>query len=190
MFIILVCETFLTKDTIFMEALHTITNECDNVIVGTYYRPQTKLREGNVFTPVCDSVHRGVSVQGVSLSRGVSLQWGVSVCRGSLSGGEFLSRGLCPGGFCPRGLSPEGVSVQGGGHLSRGVFSRGVFVQRASLSGDVSVWGGSLSRAVSVQRMGGWVVFSVWGGSLSGRPPHMVKSGRYASYWNAFLSGY
>ena len=25
----------------------------------TYYRPQTKLRKGNVFTPVCDSVHRG-----------------------------------------------------------------------------------------------------------------------------------
>ena len=24
-----------------------------------YYRPQTKLWEGNVFTPVCDSVHRG-----------------------------------------------------------------------------------------------------------------------------------
>ena len=23
-----------------------------------YYRPQTKLREGNIFTPVCDSVHR------------------------------------------------------------------------------------------------------------------------------------
>ena len=25
-----------------------------------YYRPQTKLRKGNVFTPVCDSVHGGV----------------------------------------------------------------------------------------------------------------------------------
>ena len=24
-----------------------------------FYRPQTKLREGNVFTPVCDSVYRG-----------------------------------------------------------------------------------------------------------------------------------
>ena len=24
-----------------------------------YYRPQTKLREGYVFTGVCDSVHRG-----------------------------------------------------------------------------------------------------------------------------------
>ena len=73
------------------------------------YRPQTKLREGNVFTPVCDPVHTG------------------------------------------------GVSVQGG------------------LCSGVSVWGlypgGSLSR----------------GGSLSGRPPRTVKSGQYASYWNAFL---
>ena len=30
-----------------------------------FHCPQTKLREGNVFTSVCDSVHgRGVSVQG------------------------------------------------------------------------------------------------------------------------------
>ena len=24
-----------------------------------YYRPKTRLRQGNVFTPVCDSVHGG-----------------------------------------------------------------------------------------------------------------------------------
>ena len=29
-----------------------------------YYRPQTKLGEGNVFTCVCDSVHGGVPVRG------------------------------------------------------------------------------------------------------------------------------
>ena len=33
------------------------------------YRLQTKLRQGIVFTPVCDSVHRGRS-----LSRGVSVR--------------------------------------------------------------------------------------------------------------------
>ena len=27
-----------------------------------YYRPQTKLREGNVFTPICDSVRGGGGV--------------------------------------------------------------------------------------------------------------------------------
>ena len=33
----------------------------DSVILNIfpYYRPQTKLREGNVFTGVCDSLHRG-----------------------------------------------------------------------------------------------------------------------------------
>ena len=30
---------------------------------GTCCRPQTKLREGNVFTPACDSVRGGVSVR-------------------------------------------------------------------------------------------------------------------------------
>ena len=59
-----------------------------------FYRPQTKLQEGDVFIPVCDSVHGG--------------------------GGRSLSRGVS-------------------------------------------------------------------GGSLSRRPPHTVKSGRYASYWNALL---
>ena len=29
-----------------------------------YYRPQTKLREGNVFTGVCDSVHQGMPASG------------------------------------------------------------------------------------------------------------------------------
>ena len=65
-------------------------------LILLFYRPQTKLREGNVFTLVCDSVHRG----------------GVSVY------GRFLSgEGVCPGGgcLCPAGvsLSSRGVSVQG-----------------------------------------------------------------------------
>ena len=44
-------------------------------IVYYFYRPQTKLREGNGFTPVCDSVHSG---------------GGLCLCSG----------GLCPGGLC------------------------------------------------------------------------------------------
>ena len=45
-------------------------------VQGRYFcRSQTKLREGNVFTPVCDSVRRGVSVH----------------------------RGLCQGGLCQGG---------------------------------------------------------------------------------------
>ena len=80
---------------------------------------------------------RGVSIQGsLRPGGGLSVQ-GVSVQRGSLSGGLCL-------GLSVRGLSPEEVSVQS--------------------------W--SLSR--------GW-------GSLNGDPSRNQKSGRYASYWNAFL---
>ena len=53
-----------------------------------FYRPQTKLREGNVFTHVCDSVHKG-------------------------GGGISVRVGLCPGDLCPGGLYPVGVSVRG-----------------------------------------------------------------------------
>ena len=34
------------------------------------YHPQTKLREGSVFTPVCDSVHRGGGVSQHAMGRG------------------------------------------------------------------------------------------------------------------------
>ena len=57
-----------------------------------YYHPQTKLREGNVFTHVCDSVHGG----GGLWPRGVSV-W----------------EGFVQGGLCPGGVSVQGVSVQG-----------------------------------------------------------------------------
>ena len=33
------------------------------IFLSRYYRLQTKLLEGNVFAPVCDSVHGGVSIQ-------------------------------------------------------------------------------------------------------------------------------
>ena len=72
----------------------------------------TKLQQCNVFTPVCDSVHRGLYVQGDlcpmgSLSKGVSVQgdlcWGVSVQGVSVQGGLFpgclsVQGGLCLGG--------------------------------------------------------------------------------------------
>ena len=73
-------------------------------IVRCSYFPQMKLWEGNVFTPVCDSVHSRVSVQGVSV-QGDSVQ-GVSIQEDSVQG-ESLS-----GGLCPR-VSVQGDSVQG-----------------------------------------------------------------------------
>ena len=64
--------------------------------------PTTKLQLGNVFTRVCDSVHRGVctggSLSGGSLS-GVSVHW-VSVW-GSLSRPAVR---LCVGGTHPAGM--------------------------------------------------------------------------------------
>ena len=50
------------------------------------HRPQTKLGEGNVFTTVCDSVHRKGS-----LYRRISV------------GGVSVQGVLCPGGLCPGG---------------------------------------------------------------------------------------
>ena len=83
-------------------------------IVRCSYFPQMKLWEGNVFTPVCDSVHSWVSVQG-------------GLCPGGIFVWGSLSKDVCPGGLCP---------------------------------GDL----------------------------CQGDPPyHMVKSGWYTSYWNAFL---
>ena len=74
-----------------------------------FYRPQ-----GNVFTPVCDSVHRS---GGVAVSVWVGLCPGVSDCGGLCLGG------LCPVvsvwreclsiGSLPRGVSVQGVSVWG-----------------------------------------------------------------------------
>ena len=60
-----------------------------------------KLREGNVFTPVCDSVRRGgsLSIGGRSLSRGFSVRMGLCPARGgSVQGGEVsVQGGLCQG---------------------------------------------------------------------------------------------
>ena len=154
---------------------------CDHVLL---LLPATKLRQGNDFTPVCDSVpsmhHRSHDKGGLylrgglcpegSLSRGslsiggicpegvsvqgVSVQ-GVSVQRGS------LYRGLCPGGLCPGGLCPGGLCP--GGLCPEGVSVQGALSKR-------SLSRGSLSR-----------------GSLSRGTPHMVTNRQYASYWNALL---
>ena len=90
--------------------------------------PATKLRQGNDFTPVCQSF--------CSWGRGVS----VPACTtGHMTKGS-LSRGVCVQGVCVQGnLCPGGsLSIRS---LSRGPLSRvGVYVQGESLSR------GSLSR--------------------------------------------
>ena len=86
----------------------------------------TKLREGYVFTGLCDSVHvgGGLSVPACTtghMTRGFSVQGGVSVWgRGSLSlgglcpgWGQSLSQGVSVGRVSVQGISVQGVSVQG-----------------------------------------------------------------------------
>ena len=100
----------------------------------------------------------GGSLSNGSLSRGVSV-WGISVQGRFLSSGVSFQRGLCPGLSLPRGSLPRGVSAQG------------VSVQGGYLLGNLCP--GGLCLGVSVQ-----------GGSMLRTP---VTSGRYTSYWNAYL---
>ena len=176
MFIILICETILTKDTILwkpfipsqmsviMLLLVLITarkRSCGKVMflhLSVILFTGRSLSSGGSLSSGC-LCQVGVSVKGGSLSRGVS------VCRGSLSGGVSVQGVSVQGG-----LSPEGCLCPGGS-LSRG----GLCV------GGVSVQG-CLSR--------GWVGLCPDGGVSVRETTHMVKNERYASYWNAFLSGY
>ena len=73
-------------------------------------------------------------------------------------------------------------------HADNEVWGKVMFLHLSVIlfMGRVSVKGGLCPGGVSVQ----WVSVqgvSVWGRSLFWRPPETVKSGRYASYWNALL---
>ena len=52
----------------------------DNFV--SYYRQQTKLREGNVFTPVCDSVHGGEACMVTGMHGGEGACMAGSICGG------------------------------------------------------------------------------------------------------------
>ena len=97
---------------------------------------------------------------------------------GLYPGGSLSRRGsvqgvLCPGGLCLGFSVQGGLSVQGGS-LSGGSLCRqgGLCTGRGSLSRQGGLCPG---RGVSVQ------------GVSVGETPHTLTSGRYASYWNAFL---
>ena len=114
------------------------------------------LWQGNAFTPVCNSVHRGR---------------GLYPGEGAFCPGDFCPKGgLCPCGLCPGGslsgdLCPWGFLLGGSlssGSLSRASLSRGVSVKEVSLSRRGLCPGGcicsreslsseSLSGGVSVQ---------------------------------------
>ena len=105
-------------------SLFKTTRESDVNHPFNIYRPQTKLREGNVYTGVRDSVHRGgvCSLLGGACSQGVGclVQWGVPAPRG----------GGVPGpvgrGACSRGVWSQGGCLVWGCLVLGGACSRGV----------------------------------------------------------------
>ena len=84
-----------------MCCLDMYLSACERIYLWIYYCLQTKLREGNIFTGVCDSVHRGFLVPG----GGVPAPRGVWSTEGACSGGCLLLGGSWsqggPGGGPP-----------------------------------------------------------------------------------------
>ena len=89
-----------------------------------FYRLQTKLREGNVFTSFCYSVHVG----GGCFGPGVPGPGGYLVLGGTWSWGGLVPGGLVQGGCAPGGWGVWywGVSGSGGCLVLGGACSWGV----------------------------------------------------------------
>ena len=90
-----------------------------------FYRPQTKLRQGNIFTPVCHSVHGGGG--------------GGSYPNMHCSGGVPAPRGVCSRGVCSRRGAWSGVSARGGGGSAWGVYSQWGLLQGVCSGGGCLV---------------------------------------------------
>ena len=93
-------------------------------------------------------------------------------------GGVCIHGGLHPGHLHPRGVCIQGASASGGS-ASRASASKG-----GLHPGGICI-GGSASRGVCIQRG------STFRGNRADLPPRYYgiwpTSGRYVSYWNAFL---
>ena len=138
--------------------------------------------EGYVFTGVCHSVHRG-AVRGCS---------GGGMCGCSGGGMHGCSRGGvhgCSGGHA--WLLPGGVCVValGEGECAWLLRGRGS-VHGCSGGACVVAWGGAwllLGRGACVVAPGGACMAAAGGGVCGFSDEIRSMSGRYASYWNAFL---
>ena len=131
----------------------------------------TKLGQGNIFTPVCDSVNRG----GVVWSRGSLIFWGEGVWSRGVSNFSHLTYrgggGLIPGGSGPGcGVWSWGVSGPGGSLIFQGGSG-----PRGSLIFHIWHTGGWWSGPRGVWSWGGvwsqggvwsWGIVSDFGGSL------------------------
>ena len=136
--------------------------------VGTafsYYRQQLLLRKGNVFTSICFSVHRGHAWQrGVCMAKGAYMVKGGMCGKGDIHGkggmhgkGVMCGRGHTWGGMCGGGMHGKG-DMHGRGHAWQGHEWQGLCMAGGMHGGE---------------------------GRHGRRDGHC--SGRYASYWNAFL---
>ena len=93
-----------------------------------FYRPQRSCGQGNIFTPVCHSVHGGEWSRGVS-GLGGCLVWGWCLVGGCLVWGCVVLGGIWSGGCGPGGCLVQG-GVWGcglGGVVPGGVWSGGVW---------------------------------------------------------------
>ena len=115
---------------------------------ASFYCPQTNLREGNVFTTVCDSVHRGNAWQrehaegvcgteeGVN-GRGCVWQGSCMVGEGDGWQGDLHGRGACVAGD----MHGRGGMCGGGGmhgrraYMAGGMCGRGVMHGRGGMHG-------------------------------------------------------
>ena len=87
------------------------------------------------------------------------------------------------GGMCGRGLCVMGeCMVVVGGAWQGGMHGRGV-----CMVGACVLAGGMRAGVVSMHGGRGWHAWWPWGGACMGYDEIRSMSGRYASYWNAFL---
>ena len=73
------------------------------------YRPQTKFREGNVFTPVCHSAHLGACIPACNGAGGCLPG---DVCQGDVFPRGMSAQRVCPGDCLPGGCTPPWTQRQ------------------------------------------------------------------------------
>ena len=142
------------------------------------YRPQTKLQKGNVSTRVCHSVHWGRGMISLPVWSHVPSRREGVVPEGQV----WCQRG---GGLVPEGclqwriqdFPEEGAPTLQGGrqHTILPHFPKNCMKLK-----EFGPPGGRASKILLCRSATGLV----W---VASHPPTNQKSGRYASYWNAFL---
>ena len=159
--------------------------------------------QGNVFVPVCHSVHRGESLYDVTscLAAWSQVPSGGSLCLvpGSFSGSLCLVLYSLPNSLHQEGgLYESGLCEGGGGSMWKGSLWRGVLCglllwhSRWKWPSAMAFWYGLLLWPSSMAFWyGGRLVWpSGWKGSLLGETlPVRYTSGWCVSYWNVFLLG-